>query len=88
MNHDLIGFLIIAVGLTLVCAPFVWTERRQERARRDALLLAFLEGATEEINLDAINEGRRSLLLPTVVDMAELAAFATTADLPENMRSA
>lgn len=84
MNHDLIGFLIIAVGLTLVCAPFVWAERRQERARRDALLLAFLDETTEAINLDAINEGRRSVLLPTV---AEIAAFATTADLPEDMRS-
>lgn len=99
MNHDLIGFLIIAVGLTLVCAPFMWAERRQERAQRDALLLAALDRQTQDLaqiawvihcnQALALANLRQSALADRLAirDHAELVALTTTADLPDDMRS-
>ena len=101
MNPDQIGALLIPVGLFLVCAPFVWAQRRDEAARRDRLRERATRGRYPSMTIqrievfpeyadaiDLANEGRRSVLLPTVVDMAELAAFTSTADLPADMRSA
>ena len=95
MNPDQIGALLIPVGLFLVCAPFVWAQRRDEAARRDRLRECANRGRYPSMTIqridifpeyadaiDLANEGRAM----SVLDHAELTALVTSADLPKEFR--